>query len=55
VYTTIENMNANTSPIPSGYTSSIFDLAVIQSPEGAENVDNAKLFLCTAVTEGVPT
>jgi hypothetical protein len=55
VYTTIENMNANTSPIPSGYTPSIFDLAVIQSPEGAENVDNAKLFLCTAVVEGVPT
>ena len=43
-YASISDMNANTSPTPSGYTPTIFDLALIQSVEGEENVDNAKMY-----------
>ena len=43
-YASISDMNANTSPTPSGYTPALFDLAMIQSVEGAENADNAKLY-----------
>lgn len=45
VYATISDMNSNTTPTPVGYTPALFDLAVIQSPEGAENEDNAKLYV----------
>lgn len=54
-YPSIADMQANTNPTPSGYTPNVFDLAMIQSPEGAANEDNAKLYICNAVVEGVPT
>ena len=54
-YPTITDMEANTNPTPTGYTPTVFDLAVIQSVEGAENEDNAKLYLCNSVNAGVPT
>jgi hypothetical protein len=54
-YASITDMEANISPTPLGYTPNVFDLAMIQSPEGAENQDNAKLYICNAVIEGVPT
>lgn len=47
-------MANNTSPDPSGYTPSLFDVAIIQSPEGAENADNAKLYIYQEVS-GTPT
>jgi hypothetical protein len=47
-------MNNNTSPTPIGYTPSLFDVAIIQSPEGAENEDNAKLYIYQEVS-GTPT
>jgi hypothetical protein len=53
-YASITDMNNNTSPTPSGYTPSLFDVAIIQSPEGAENVDNAKLYIYQEVA-GTPT
>jgi hypothetical protein len=53
-YASIADMTNNTTPTPSGYTPSLFDVAIIQSPEGAENVDNAKLYIYQEVS-GTPT
>ena len=52
-YASIADMTNNTTPTPSGYTPSLFDVAIIQSPEGAENVDNAKLYIYQEVS-GTP-
>lgn len=45
-YETIADLETNTNPTPSGYVPKLFDLAVIQSPQGAQNEDNAKLYIC---------
>jgi len=44
-YPTITDLENNTNPNPTVYTPNLFDLAIIVSDQGAEDPDNAKLYI----------
>jgi hypothetical protein len=44
-YPTINDLENNTNPTPSSYEPNLFDLAIIVSDQGVEDLDNAKLFI----------